>query len=113
MTTIGIIISVFAVFALSRVILRSKDNSISTMESLFWVIIWIAVVILTTFPQITDKLSEIAGIGRGVDTAFFIAIILLLYIVFRLYIKIDNLDKDITNLNTKLSKKLHSKKNNL
>lgn len=110
MTIIGIIIFIFALFALSRVILRSKDNSISFRESLFWIIIWTVVVILTTFPQITDKFSEIVGIGRGVDTAFFIAIVLLLYIVFRLYVKIESLDRDITHLNSEISKKLHHAK---
>ncbi len=110
MTTIGIIIFIFALFALSRVVLRSKDNSISFREGLFWIIIWITVVILTTFPQLTDNFSEIVGIGRGVDTAFFVAIILLLYIVFRLYVKIESLDRTITKLNTGITKMLHSKK---
>jgi hypothetical protein len=107
MTIIGIIVLTFALFALSRVVLRAKDHSISFGESLFWIVIWVTIVWLTLFPQITDRLSEIVGIGRGIDTAFFIAIILLLYIVFRLYVKIDKLDRDITKLTTASSKEIH------
>ena len=113
MTLIGIIIFIFALFALSRVILRAQDKSISFGESLFWVIIWVTIVWLTMFPQVTDKLSKAVGIGRGADTAFFTAIILLLYIVFRLYVKIDKLDRDITNLTIASSKEIHKLKNKL
>jgi len=113
MTIIGIIISLFALFALSRVLLRTRDNSISFRESIFWIIIWVIIVWLTLFPQITDKLSRLVGIGRGIDTAFFIAIILLFYIVFRLYVKIDELDKDITSLTINSSKEFHKLKNTI
>ncbi len=107
MTIISIIIFIFCLFALSRVILRSRDNSISFRESLFWVILWTIIIIITAFPQSTDKISKILGVGRGVDASFFIAIITLFYVVFKLYIKIDSLDKNITKLNTEVTKKIH------
>jgi len=109
MSIIGIIIFIFALFALSRVVLRSKDKSISFGESLFWVIIWVTVTGITMFPQITDEVSKVIGVGRGVDTAFFVAIIILLYIVFRLYVKIDKLDRDITELTINTTKEFHKR----
>ncbi len=107
MTPISIMIFVFSLFALSRVILRSKDKSISFRESIFWVLIWITIAGLTIFPQITDKISTVVGIGRGVDATFFVAIIFLFYIIFRLYVKIDQLDRDITSLTINSSKEIH------
>ncbi len=107
MTVVGIIVFIFALFALSRVFLRMKDNNISFREGLFWIIVWTTVSVLTIFPQITDKFSKILGIGSGINTAFFIAIILLLYTVFRLYIKIEKLDNDITQLSINTTKELH------
>lgn len=98
MTPISIVIGIFSLFALSRVILRSHEKSISFKESIFWIIIWIIIGTVTAFPRVTELLSKRLGIGRGVDTAFFVAIITLFYIIFRLYIKIDELDKNITNL---------------
>ena len=112
MTPISIIILIFSLFALSRVILRTQDKSISFKESLLWVIIWITIATFTIVPQATDKLSLLFGVGRGVDTAFFLSIIFLFYIIFRLYIKIDELDKNITTLTINSSKEINSLKNN-
>ncbi len=109
MSVIGIIIFIFTLFALSRVILRSKDKSISFGESLFWIVIWITIAFITAFPQVTDRVSQILGVGRGVDVAFFVAIIILFYVVFRLYVKIDSLDKNLTELTINISKRLHKK----
>jgi hypothetical protein len=110
MTIISIFVFIFVLFALSRVILRAKDHSISFRENLFWIVVWLTIVFLTLFPQITDKLSAVMGIGRGIDTAFFLAIILLFYIVFRLYVKIDELDKRLTELTINSSKEIHKLK---
>ncbi len=112
MTPISIIIIIFSIFALSRVILRTQDKSISFKESLLWVIIWITITIFTIIPQATDKLSSLFGVGRGVDTAFFLSIIFLFYIVFRLYVKIDQLDKDITELTINSTKRITEIENN-
>ena len=109
MSLIGVIIFIFTLFALSRVILRSKDKSISFGESLFWIAIWITIAFITAFPQITDRISQAVGVGRGVDIAFFVAIIILFYIVFRLYVKLDTLDKNLTELTINISKRLHKK----
>ncbi len=75
LTPISIIILLFALFAISRVVLRTKEKSMTFLESTFWFIIWITIVVLTVFPQITDKISRLIGIGRGIDTAFFVAIV--------------------------------------
>ncbi len=112
MTPISIIILIFSLFALSRVILRSKDKSISFRESAFWVLIWIIIGAVTAFPQLTEKISKKLGVGRGVDIAFFIAIIILFYIIFRLYIKIDELDRNITTLTINSSKEINKLRNN-
>jgi len=110
MSPISIIVFIFAIFALSRVVLRSKDKSISFGESLFWIFVWLIIIVITAFPQVTDKASKVLGVGRGVDTAFFIAIIVLFYIVFRLYVKIDKIDRDVTDLTINTTKELHDLK---
>lgn len=88
----------FALFALSRVILRFKDKNISFTELLFWCIVWGSVISVALFPQIFVTLSSILGIGRGVDTLLYFGMILLFYLLFRLYVKVETQQKDITKL---------------
>ena len=108
---IKIITLIFVSFALSRAMLRFKDKSIKITELALWIIVWSSVLVLVFLPNISNRIAFELGMGRGADTAFFIAIIVIFYLLFRLYVKIDNIDKDMTDLTIKLSKELHRNKN--
>jgi hypothetical protein len=110
MTIIGIIVLTFALFALSRVVLRIKDHSISFGEGLFWVMLWALVILVAIFPNLATTFAKTIGMERGLDSIILVAVLVLFYSIFRLYIKLESLDKDITNINTETSKRLHSKK---
>ncbi|MBI5073050.1 DUF2304 family protein [Candidatus Woesearchaeota archaeon] len=97
---IGII---FSLFAWSRVILRYKDKNISTFELAFWSIVWGGVVIIALFPWIFTQISFFFGIGRGVDILLYVGMIVLFYLLFRLYVKLDTQQKEITKLVREMS----------
>ena len=105
MTIIDAIIILFACFAVSRAFLRFKSKNITASELFFWVIIWVVFATLITLPGLSSIAANLLGIGRGADAAFLLAVILLYYMVFRLYVKIDHVDKDLTNLVSELAKK--------
>ncbi len=108
MLTIQIITVLFVAFAWSRAILRFKDKAISYSEFFFWMFIWTSVLLLTFNPGIADKTALIFGLQRGADAMFFIAIILLFYLIFRLYVKLDIVDRNLTRLNSNTSKEIHT-----
>jgi len=110
MTIISILISILTIFIISRIFFRIKDKNLSVSMGLFWIMSWITIAVVTFFPQITTNFSELIGIGRGVDAAFFITLLFLSYIIFRLYVKIDNLDKNMTELTINITKKFHKNK---
>ncbi|MGB0757146.1 MAG: DUF2304 domain-containing protein [Patescibacteria group bacterium] len=100
MTVFQIIIALFAAFACIRVFVRYVQSDISFKEWLWWTVFWIAVGIAAALPQTTDQLAQGVGLetGRGVDLAVYMAIPVLFYIIFRLYSKIDRIEKSITEL---------------
>jgi len=75
-----------------------RGKSISIGEFFFWSMIWIAVIIVGIFPDIAVVLSGIVGIGRGVDLVLYTSIVLLFYLMFRLYVKIDAQTRETTKL---------------
>jgi small membrane protein len=97
-TIIQVVIILFALFAWSRAMLRLRDSNISIGEFSFWSLIWSVVIIVAIFPDLISNLSTIVGIGRGVDLALYASIILLFYLTFRLYVKIDAQSKETTKL---------------
>lgn len=95
-TTIQIIVLVFVVFAASRVILRAKDKKISVTELFFWLAVWAVLAGVVFFPELTAPAAIFLGVGRGIDVIIYVSIGLLFYLIFRLYVKIEELQQDIT-----------------
>lgn len=98
MEIIQFLIILFALFALSRAFLRFNDNKLTKNEFVFWIVIWVSIIIISIIPNITTSLSNILGIGRGVDLIIYVSIIALFYLMFRLYVKQESLEKEITAL---------------
>ena len=98
MEPIQIVVVIFVIFAYSRVILRFKDKVLSGYEFLFWSSVWISIIIVALLPRITSWFSNLFGIGRPIDFVIYSSITILFYIIFRLYVKIEGLEQDVTKI---------------
>jgi len=97
-TTIQIVLILFALFAISRVILRAKEKIISFQVAFFWTLIWLGALIIVVLPGTTTRLASYFGVGRGVDVIVYISLALLFYLVFRILVMIEDLRHEITQL---------------
>lgn len=95
---ISIIITLFAVFAWSRAFLRFKDKKINFSEFLFWSIIWLGISLLSFNPTLISFVSFKVGIERPIDLVVYLSIILLFYLVFRMYVKHEKIEQEITEI---------------
>lgn len=107
MILIQILTVLFVAFAASRVILRYKDSAMTTGTFVFWMVLWGSVLVAVFRPELADHTATVLGLQRGTDAMFFLAVILLFYLIFRLYVKIDILDRDITRLTAEVSTEIH------
>ena len=110
LTTIQLFLLVFIIFFLSRVYLRSREKVISTKASLFWLSVWVIALIGVILPATTSKIASLLGVGRGVDVILYLAISLLFYLVFRLYVVIEDVRREITALIREIALANSSKK---
>lgn len=93
---IAIILAVL--FIVSRIILRFKDGLVSIWGLIAWLLLWTAVIVATIVPWTTERLANLIGVGRGVDAIIYISIIILFYGVFRLSVKLENIEYEITQI---------------
>ena len=98
MELLQILAILFALFALSRAILRMKDGNLSMHEFLLWNVIWITILIFAFVPDVSTIIANLFGIGRGVDFLLYVSVIVLFYLIFRLYVKTEKAEQDITKL---------------
>lgn len=95
---IQVIAVVFALFAMSRVYSRLKDSNLTAREFMFWTVLWLLVVIVAFLPDATTDLALLLGIEKGLSLIVSLGFIVLFYLVFRLYVKIENQNQELTRI---------------
>lgn len=63
-----------------------------------WIVVWVLGGLVVVFPAVLSRVAEILGIGRGVDVVVYIGMMVLVYVVFRLMIRIYLMEREITKL---------------
>ncbi|HIP16382.1 MAG TPA: DUF2304 family protein [Methanothermococcus okinawensis] len=96
MQLIQILALVFAIFAMFKIILKAKNSEINIEPAIFWIFVWMLVVLIAVFPQTMSYLATFTGVKRGVDSIIYLAIMILFYLQYRLYIKMENIEREIT-----------------
>lgn len=96
---------VFLLFALSRVVLRYKSKEVSWRGLIFWGLLFSSAIAVALYPAISTDIARTLGIGRGADAVVYTSIVLLFYLVFRLYVYIQDLHYEITELVKQLALK--------
>ena len=92
---VGVLIGIIAIII---GILRLKNGKMSIGIASIWTLIWVIIIWISIFPESTNLLASITGIGRGLDTVLIFGLILSYYIIFKMYGMIENMDKEITLL---------------
>lgn len=100
---VKIIVTLFVVFALSRVVLRYRERTFGLFALVVWSLLWLFVLFFVWYPQASSVIAESIGVGRGVDALIYISIVALFYGLFRLYVKLEFVEHEITSLVRKIA----------
>ena len=98
MTLIQILLIAFAVFALSRVILRFRKGGLPMVHLLMWVVFWAAVIVAVVRPATTSAVAAWVRVGRGTDLVMYVSVVVLFYALFRMFGRIEELERQITRV---------------
>jgi small membrane protein len=98
MHAIQIVLICFAVFATSRALIRFRRGGMRMVDLGLWLLFWAAVFVVALLPDTTNLLARWLGVGRGVDTAMYLSLLLIFYLLFRSFAKIEDLDRQLTRV---------------
>ncbi len=98
MTSIQIIIALFVLFAMSRTFLRLREGELTGLSFAFWMINWTLVGVIGFWPGVTQRLADFLGIERGIDSVVYVSIVLLFYMIYRAYVKLEHIEHEITKI---------------
>ena len=88
----------FAMSAIIAVLKRRHEQVLGPKGAVFWLVFWIASIVIVFYPNGATRVANAFGIGRGSDLIIYLALALMFYILFRLHIKIESTARDITKL---------------
>ncbi len=101
-----IIALIIIAFFLARLFWQKKKNKLSASEFIFWLIFWGLAAIAIIFLKWIDRL--VAGLGfsgSGIEVLFYLGVVILFYLIFRLRIKLEKTERDITKIVREISLK--------
>ena len=94
----SILFPIIAIMAILWFFYRYLKEKQSLLTVLLWTILWLFVILFSIFPDISGRFAEMFGITRGMDFLIIVVFLVLFYIIFRLYNKIDILQDEINKI---------------
>ena len=80
------------------VILRNRQGKIGTLALLLWLILWTGAAVVILFPNSTMVGAHLLGLARGSDLILYLSVILIFYLLFRVFVRLEQIDKGITQI---------------
>jgi small membrane protein len=77
---------------------RATQNVISRLEAAGWSVAWILAAFVILLPQTTTTVANFFGVGRGVDFVLYASVITLFFLMFKIFITLDRLDRKLTDI---------------
>jgi len=97
---IQIITIIIVLFLLVRVGSQLKRKQITLKEALLWGLVWFGVGVVVLYPKLTDRLAAQIGLqsAKGIDLVVYLAVAVVFYLVFRLFVRLEKMEHDITKI---------------
>jgi hypothetical protein len=96
------IIQIILLFIIALIILRliakKRSKELTGKQFSGWLLIWLLAAIVVIWPDLTVRLANLVGIGRGADLVVYSALIFLFYFIFRLLLRIEKMEKNLTKI---------------
>lgn len=92
-----VLLGVIAVIAV-HVALRRRRGEIGRGVALAWLAFWALAALAVVFQSLTTELAHRLGVGRGVDVVIYFSLVAIFYILFRVLVKIERLNRDVSEL---------------
>ena len=86
------------VLVVGLVIMRYRQGKIGAPGFFLWLVLWIGAATVIVFPDSTGVAAHLFGIGRGVDLVLYISIILIFHLLFKVYVRLEQVNREITQI---------------
>jgi len=102
-----LVAAIIILFFLAKLYWQKRKGAVSTGEFIFWFIFWLASFVLVLFLKQLDQLVASLGFSvSAIQVAVYLAIAVLFYFIFRVRLKLEKMDENLTKINEVVTKQL-------
>jgi len=99
-----IIALIVILFFISRLLIQKKRNQIGANEFVFWLVFWLlSMAVIASLKWIDKLVADLGFSGSGIEVILYVSVALLFYFIFRLRLKLEKMEKDITKIVREIS----------
>jgi len=77
---------------------RARQNVISRREAFAWSVVWLGATVVVVLPQTATMVAHFFGIGRGADFILYGSVIALFFLIFKIFLAVDKLERELTEV---------------
>ncbi|EKD42972.1 MAG: hypothetical protein ACD_72C00515G0002 [uncultured bacterium] len=98
MIIIQIVLVLFFLFAFIKVLIKFFHQELKASAAIGWLVFWIVSAIVVVVPDFASRLAKILGVGRGVDAIMYLAFVVLFFLVFKVFVRLEKMEKQLTKV---------------
>jgi hypothetical protein len=100
-----IIATIIIIFFIAKLYWQKRCGLLSRNEFIFWLIFWLASLVLVLFLKQLDALVDSLGFSvSAIQVVVYLAIAIIFYAIFRLRLKLEKIEENLTKLNEEITK---------
>lgn len=75
-----------------------KNKRVSFRTLLFWLGLWLVISLAFLLPKTADWLAQMLGLEKGADIAIYSSILLIFYLLFKIFTRLEKIETEITSI---------------
>ena len=98
-----ILLIIFAAFAIMKTSRQYQARKVTVRWFGIWILLWITVIGVAITPESTDIVAELLGVERGADLLVYVAVVVLCYAMYRVFVRLEKQNRELTDLVRKIA----------
>lgn len=81
-----------------RTIVKWRAKDLRFGEFIFWLFLWVAIAVVVLYPKTSTIVANMLGVGRGADLLIYSSLLLIFYLLFRIFMRLEKIKRQITKV---------------
>jgi hypothetical protein len=98
MTNIQVVLAALILLNVIRIYWRFRNGGITRRSFLWWLFLWACAFVVVIRPEGINRVADFLGVGRGADVVLYLALVLVFFLLFKLFSRTVKLEGDIEKI---------------